>query len=200
MCVRARVVCERMCASMHTRHTMTSIAAVQLLHCVQLFGIPRTAACQDSQSFNISRSLRKLMSTESVMPSNHLIFSSCPPSFPAPLISIANTKRSHSTVKVTRPHSATFSDTTFPMLSTFLYFSKCLEFSSFPPFLSTSMCQRPHLGPRWVTTLTRTSILPLTNSGLTGIVLWKSVVMIPFMKFNNKARVGHRFAQTSQIR
>ena len=34
---------------------------------------PRTAACQPSLSFPISRSLLKLMFLESVMPSNHLI-------------------------------------------------------------------------------------------------------------------------------
>ena len=34
---------------------------------------PRTAACQASLSFTNSRSLLKLKSTESVMPSNHLI-------------------------------------------------------------------------------------------------------------------------------
>ena len=43
--------------------------------------------CQTSLSFTISWSLLKLMSTESVMLSNHLIlchpFSSCPQSFPA---------------------------------------------------------------------------------------------------------------------
>ena len=41
--------------------------------CVQLFVSPWTAACQASQSFTISWSLLKLMSIESVMPSNHLI-------------------------------------------------------------------------------------------------------------------------------
>ena len=35
--------------------------------------IPWTAACQASLSFTISRSLLKLLSSESVMPSNHLI-------------------------------------------------------------------------------------------------------------------------------
>ena len=44
-----------------------------------------TAACQAYLSFTISLSLLKLMSIESVMPSNHLIvchpFSSCPPFF-----------------------------------------------------------------------------------------------------------------------
>ena len=42
-------------------------------HCVQLFVIPYTAACQVSLSFTISWSLLKLMSTESVMPSKYLV-------------------------------------------------------------------------------------------------------------------------------
>ena len=46
---------------------------VQLLSCVQLFATPWTAAHQTSQSFTISRSMVKLMSIESVMPSKHLI-------------------------------------------------------------------------------------------------------------------------------
>ena len=44
---------------------------------VQLFATPWTAACQASLSITNSQSLLKLMSTESVMPSNHLILS-CP--------------------------------------------------------------------------------------------------------------------------
>ena len=40
---------------------------------VQRFATPWTAACQASLSFTISWSLLKLMSIESVMPSNHLI-------------------------------------------------------------------------------------------------------------------------------
>ena len=43
---------------------------VQLLSRVWLFAIPWTAAHQASLSFTISWSLLKLMSTESVMPSN----------------------------------------------------------------------------------------------------------------------------------
>ena len=46
---------------------------VQWLSRVQLFVTPWTAAHQASLSFTISRSLLKLMSFESVMPSNHLI-------------------------------------------------------------------------------------------------------------------------------
>ena len=44
----------------------------QLLNHVQLFVTPRTAACQVSLSFTISRRLLRLMSIESVIPSNHL--------------------------------------------------------------------------------------------------------------------------------
>ena len=46
---------------------------VQLLSHVQLFVSPWTAACQTSLSITNSRSLLKLMSIKSVMPSNHLI-------------------------------------------------------------------------------------------------------------------------------
>ena len=46
--------------------------ALQLLSRVQLFVTPWTAICQASLSFSISWSLLKLMSIESVMPSNHL--------------------------------------------------------------------------------------------------------------------------------
>ena len=53
------------------------IVGVLLLSHVQLFVTPWTAACQASTSFTISQSLLKLMSIESVMPSNHLILC-CP--------------------------------------------------------------------------------------------------------------------------
>ena len=46
---------------------------IQLLSHVQLFATPWTIACQASLSFTISWSLLKLMSIESVMPSNLLI-------------------------------------------------------------------------------------------------------------------------------
>ena len=47
------------------------IVVIQSLNCVQLFTTPWTAAHQASLSFTISQSLLKLLSTESVMPSNH---------------------------------------------------------------------------------------------------------------------------------
>ena len=48
-------------------------STVQLLSCVRLFVTPRTAAHQASLSITNSRHLLRLMYTESVMPSNHLI-------------------------------------------------------------------------------------------------------------------------------
>ena len=56
-------------------------SSVQLLSRVRLFVTPWTAAYQASLTITNSRSLPKLMSIESVMPSNHLILSS--PSPPA---------------------------------------------------------------------------------------------------------------------
>ena len=53
------------------------IVVVQSLSHVQLFTTPWTVAYQASVSFTSSWSLLKLMSIESVMPSNHLIL--CPP-------------------------------------------------------------------------------------------------------------------------
>ena len=47
--------------------------SVQSLSRVRLFATPWTVACQASLSINNSQSLLKLMSTESVMPPNHLI-------------------------------------------------------------------------------------------------------------------------------
>ena len=57
------------------------------LSCVQLFVGPHGPHCQASLSITNSQNLPKLMSIESVLPSNHLIsvisFSSCLQSFPA---------------------------------------------------------------------------------------------------------------------
>ena len=69
-------------------HFKDTIAVVfQMLSHVQFFVTPWTAARHTSLSFTISLSLLKLMSIESLMPSNHLIL--ChplllyPQSFPA---------------------------------------------------------------------------------------------------------------------
>ena len=59
----------------HMKRCSTShiISSVQLLSHVRIFATPWTAACQASLFITNSRSLLKLMSIESVMPSNHLI-------------------------------------------------------------------------------------------------------------------------------
>ena len=49
------------------------LSSVQPLSCILLFATPWTAAHQGSLSITNSRSLLKLLSIESVMPSNHLI-------------------------------------------------------------------------------------------------------------------------------
>ena len=55
------------------RQCHRSLRSVQLLSCVQLFATPWTTADQASLSITNSWSLLKLMSIESVIPSNHLI-------------------------------------------------------------------------------------------------------------------------------
>ena len=52
---------------------LTYLVVVQSLSCVRLFAIPQAAAHLASLFYTISQSLLKLMSIESVMPSNHLI-------------------------------------------------------------------------------------------------------------------------------
>ena len=52
---------------------MCTLSSVQSLSRVQFFATPWTAACHTSLSITNSQSLLKLMSTELVMPSNHLI-------------------------------------------------------------------------------------------------------------------------------
>ena len=59
------------------KHFSVYHIVVQSLSHVRLFVTPWTAAHQASLSFTISRSWLKLMSIESVMPSNHLILC-CP--------------------------------------------------------------------------------------------------------------------------
>ena len=55
----------------------TLLLVIRLSHYVLLFETSRTAARQDSLSITKYQSLLKLMSMESVMPSNHHLLSSC---------------------------------------------------------------------------------------------------------------------------
>ena len=58
-------------------NVLMALSSVQSLSCVRLFVTSWTSACQASLSITNSQSLLKLMSIESVMPSNHLILC-CP--------------------------------------------------------------------------------------------------------------------------
>ena len=58
-------------------HLLNKFVGVQSLSHVQLFATPWTVPCQVSLPFTISQSWPKLMSIESVMPSNHPILC-CP--------------------------------------------------------------------------------------------------------------------------
>ena len=53
--------------------SIIQFSSFRSLSCVRLFVTPWSAACQASLSITNSQSLPKLMSIESVMPSNHLI-------------------------------------------------------------------------------------------------------------------------------
>ena len=66
-----------------TRKAPIHLFVVQSLSCVWLFVTLWTEACQASLFFIISQSLRKLMSVESVMPSNYLILLLLPSGFPS---------------------------------------------------------------------------------------------------------------------
>ena len=63
---------------------LDQISSVQSLSCVQFFVTPQTVARQASLFFTIPRNLLKLLSTESVMPHNYLVF--CHPLYLLPLI------------------------------------------------------------------------------------------------------------------
>ena len=61
------------CVDLISRQNQVSVSSVQSLTHVQLFVTPWNAACQASLSIANTWSLLKLMSIQSVMPSNHLI-------------------------------------------------------------------------------------------------------------------------------
>ena len=79
-------------------------AIVQSLSRVLFFATPQTAACQASLSFTISQNLLKLMSIESVMPSNRLILCRpllrLPSTFPSIRVFYNESAFAHQVVKV----------------------------------------------------------------------------------------------------
>ena len=69
-------LCSLLCGSLMGGGFGGELLFVQSLCHVRLFATPWTTAHQASLSFTISQSFLKLMSTESVMSSNHLILCS----------------------------------------------------------------------------------------------------------------------------
>ena len=82
--------------------------SVQSLSHVRLFATPWTAAHQASLSITNSRSLPKLMSIESVMPSNHLILC-CPLLLLPPIPPSIRVFSSESTLHISWPKYCSFS-------------------------------------------------------------------------------------------
>ena len=83
-------------------------SSVQSLSRVQLFVTQRIAACQASLSITNSRSLHKLMSIESVMPSSHLILC-CPLLFLPPIPLSITVFSNESTLRMRWPKYWSFS-------------------------------------------------------------------------------------------
>ena len=75
----------------------------QLLSHVQPFVTPWTLPCQASLSFTISQILLRLMSIESMMPSNHLILSSVAP-FSLPALSLSQDQSLFQWVSTSHQH------------------------------------------------------------------------------------------------
>ena len=82
-------------------------SSVQLLSHVRLFVTPWTAASQASLSITNSRSLVKLMSLESVMPSNHLFL--CHPLLPSSICPSIRVFSNESALQIRWPKYWSFS-------------------------------------------------------------------------------------------
>ena len=96
---------EHFCKKFAPILNFNSISSVQSLSCVRLFMTPWTAACQASLFITNIWNLLKLISTELVMPFNHLIL--CRPLILLPTIfpSISSVQFSHSVISDSlRPH------------------------------------------------------------------------------------------------
>ena len=86
----------------------TPVSSVQSLSRVRLFATPWTAARQASLSITSSRSLLKLMSIESVMPSNHLILC-CPFLLPTSIFPSIRAFSNESVLRIRWPKYWSFS-------------------------------------------------------------------------------------------
>ena len=84
------------------------IHSFRLLSCVRLFETPWTAARQASLSITNSQSLLKLLPTESVMPSNHLILC-CPLLLPPSIFPTIRVFSNESAIRIRWPKYWSFS-------------------------------------------------------------------------------------------
>ena len=89
-------------------HPYAQFSSIQTVSHVQLFATPWTAACQASLSITDSQSLLKLMSIESVMPSNHLILCS-PLLFPPSILPSIRVFSNESVLRIRWPKYWSFS-------------------------------------------------------------------------------------------
>ena len=110
-----------MCVCKPLSHLSVHLSSVQSFSCVRLFATPWTAARQASLSITSSRSLLKLMSIESVMPSNHLILC-CPLLFLSSVFPSIRVFSSELALRIRRPKYWSFS------------ISLCNEYSGFSSF------------------------------------------------------------------
>ena len=95
---------EKETRALKMRNTVVSFqfSSVQSLSHVQLFVTLRTTALQASLSITNSRSLLKLISIQSVMPSNHLILC-CPLLFPSSIFLSIRLFSNESTLRIRCP-------------------------------------------------------------------------------------------------
>ena len=103
------ISCDVACIANRTYHRYNRIQfnSVQSLSCVWLFEIPWTATRQASLSITNSQSLFKLMSIQSVMPSNHLIL--CPLLLPPSIFPSIRVISNESVLCIKWPNYWTFS-------------------------------------------------------------------------------------------
>ena len=93
--------------SIHCIRAYNQFSSVHLFSCVLLFATPWTIACPASLSIINSRSLLKLMSIESVTPSNHLIL--CRPLLPPSIFPSTRVFCSESVLHIRWPKDWSFS-------------------------------------------------------------------------------------------
>ena len=104
----------------------SSLSSVQSLSDVQIFVTPWTAARQVSLSFSNSQSLLKLLSIQSVMPSNHLILC-CPLLFLFSIFPSIRIFSSESGLHIRRPNIVVSTSTSvLPIFRTDFFRMECL--------------------------------------------------------------------------